>query len=86
MNLTLFSSEHCELCDQAEQLIHQTLGTAEYRLVHVDIGSSIALQKQYGLKIPVLMREQDEASALYWPFGPEQIRQLVATGRDRAGE
>lgn len=79
MILILYSSAHCELCDQAEQLIHQTLGNEEYRLEHVDIGTSLALKKKYGLRIPVLMRGQDTASALYWPFGPEQIRQLVAT-------
>ena len=81
MNLILYSSANCELCDKAEQLVLQTLEGTDYQLAHVDITRSFELKKQYGLKIPVLAIADDKARVLYWPFGAQHILKLVANSR-----
>ena len=80
MNLILYCTATCELCDKAEQLVHRTLEGTDYQLVHVDITRSFELKKQYGLRIPVLALADDKARVLYWPFDAQHILELAANG------
>ena len=78
MNLILYSSDNCELCDKAARLVDQTLVCTDYQLVHINVTRSFELKKQYGLKIPVLVQQQDKSKQLYWPFDAQQILALVS--------
>lgn len=75
MHITLYSTQGCHLCEEAEQLLQQTTGHA-ITLEKVDIAELPLLVDHYGTRIPVL---QDAASGheLGWPFDLPQIREFL---------
>jgi glutaredoxin 2 len=70
----LFSTSHCHLCETAEALIVQ-LGLA-CELAVIEIADDDDLLIRYGLKIPVLQR-QDTKAELNWPFTTTDIIQFL---------
>lgn len=68
--LILYFQPDCHLCEEAEQLLHATgLGESYQK---VDIESDLDLLKQYGIHVPVLMRN-DNRQELFWPFDADQL-------------
>lgn len=67
----LYTGPGCKLCNDAEQLLFQA-GLSNSQIEKVDVTSSLDLKKRYGLKIPVLQR-QDSGRELYWPFEIEEL-------------
>jgi hypothetical protein len=67
----LFGTLGCHLCEVAEAVL---LPLVEHGLLVelVDIGEHDGLFQAYGLRIPVL-RRQDTGAELDWPFDTEQI-------------
>lgn len=65
LTLTLFTTSHCHLCEQAIKLITE-INLAK-SLVLVEIANDDNLLIQYGKRIPVLQRS-DNCSELNWPF------------------
>ena len=88
--LILFTGPHCELCEQARNMIYSTLPHGGYDLRTVNVTSSLWLKKQFGLKIPVLWVLPDPSSVeepidfefikpgveLCWPFGDEELTKI----------
>lgn len=74
--ITLFSGPHCHLCDQAEQLCWQA-GLQRAQLNRVDVTERLDWKKAYGLRIPVLRRE-DTSAELGWPFSLEELQAFLA--------
>ena len=71
--LTLYVRSGCHLCDEALGMLDSLqLGAQE-----VDIAAQSSLEDRYGTRIPVLRRE-DDGSELGWPFGPADVRCLLA--------
>ncbi|MCG9696506.1 glutaredoxin family protein [Shewanella sp. Isolate11] len=68
----LFHTEGCHLCEQAQALIDSL--AMEYTTQ--DICDIESLAEQYGIRIPVLLRQQDN-SELGWPFDIEQLTQFM---------
>jgi len=68
MRLLLYGTDHCHLCDEAENLIYRALEGRSYDLSKVDISESDALLEKFSLSIPVLALEQKDESTLNWPF------------------
>lgn len=66
--LTLYGTASCHLCEEAESLLRQLGLDWE----NVDISEDESLLQAYGMRIPVLSR-QDGAS-LGWPFTADDIR------------
>lgn len=73
--LKLFSGPHCGLCEDALDLIAPLLDE-RYKLRMEDVMSSLELKKRYGLKIPVLRRE-DTGEELDWPFDRLQVTEFL---------
>ena len=73
----MYSTSACHLCEQARALVEPLLGDA-VPLEEVDISSSDELFERYGLVIPVL-RLEPPGMELNWPFGQDEVRQLLAT-------
>lgn len=71
----LYSSEGCNLCDEAIALCHQT--SQKILLTIVDIVEYDDLVEQYGKHIPVLQRDSDGAE-LFWPFDLDTLNQFIA--------
>ncbi|MGM0570370.1 glutaredoxin family protein [Marinobacter sp.] len=72
MQLTFFTTSHCELCDLAEQLLVNTPLPHPIPVEAVDIATSEVLVERYGTRIPVLRRE-DTGAELGWPFTREDL-------------
>ncbi|HCD03705.1 MULTISPECIES: glutaredoxin family protein [unclassified Methylophaga] len=76
INLQLFSTAGCHLCELAiEQVI--TLAIAEQINLHVvEIGDDDDLVEQYGVRIPVI--KFSDNSEINWPFNQNDILQKIA--------
>lgn len=73
MELLLYSTSHCHLCEQAEVLLAQAGVEAE----HVDIVDDDALLEIYGTRIPVVKR-LDNGEELGWPFDVALLLRFLA--------
>lgn len=72
MQLILYGTTGCHLCDEAEALLRCTSAVWQ----NVDIAGDDKLLETYGLHIPVLLR-QDSGISLRWPFGKREIVALL---------
>ena len=72
--LTLYSTSHCHLCELAHtHLLHVPDGS---KLEVIDIADDKALLAQYGLRIPVLHRN-DSKIELDWPFNLSDVVEFL---------
>ena len=72
MNLTLYTSPGCHLCEQAEEMLDY-LGLA---FNAIDISRDVDLIRIYGVRIPVLQRS--DKAELGWPFDTLDIERFYA--------
>jgi len=72
MKLVLYGTNHCHLCEQAETVLQSVGVQAE----HIDIAEDDALLKKYGVRIPVVKRE-DTGAELDWPFDVTAARRFL---------
>ncbi|NQD38785.1 glutaredoxin family protein [Permianibacter sp. IMCC34836] len=78
VQLTLFGTLGCHLCEQAQDLLQPMLQQQGWQLSLCDIAEqadSDQLISRYGLRIPVL---QFAAAELDWPFTAEQVQAWVS--------
>lgn len=74
-SLTLYSTDGCHLCEQAQRLL---LSMPELRRVTVDVVDIVgdeALYARYATTIPVLSTAVKE---LAWPFNADDVLQLLS--------
>lgn len=79
MQLTFFTTSHCELCELAEHLLVNTPLPYPIPVEAVDIASSETLVERYGTRIPVLRRE-DTGAELGWPFTRDDLLDFLGPG------
>ena len=74
MELLLYGTSECHLCEQALALVAATAGhgPAEY-----DVADDDALFARYGLRIPVLVRA-DTGAELDWPFDAVAVAGFIS--------
>ncbi len=73
MELTLYSTEGCHLCDEAESLLQAERGVRPaLAWVVVDIAGDDDLFERYGWLIPVI--KDGQGRELRWPFDGEALR------------
>ena len=73
--LTLYSRPECHLC---EALLADLAAAASRRAISVetvDVDSSVALERRYGLRIPVLAAGEVELSG--YPLDRERVRRYL---------
>ena len=75
--LTLYSTSHCHLCEQAEAMVQKMCLQNNVKFSVVEIADDAVLLEQYGLKIPVLKR-LDTSGELSWPFTEIDIAKLIS--------
>ena len=73
--LTLYSTSHCSLCEQALDLLIVTPEVAGMQLEVVDVTTDDELIKVYGARIPVLRLGSAELDA---PFGARSLAEFLA--------
>ena len=78
MELVLYSTDGCHLCEEAEALLRAQQGQRAEALAWtvVDIAGDDALFARYGWLIPVLRR--DDGQELRWPFDAAALAAFLA--------
>jgi glutaredoxin len=73
MNLELYGTTFCHLCEEAEAILNEIGIEANY----IDIADDDELVERYGIRIPVLKRG-DTGAELGWPFDVEAVSRFLA--------
>jgi hypothetical protein len=73
VQLILYHTAGCHLCDEARELIAQV---PEITVEEVEIGDDPQLVERYGTRIPVLL-QSDSGLTLGWPFTLDALIQWV---------
>jgi hypothetical protein len=74
IKLTLYSRPECHLCEAFLADLKPLLD-AEVVVETVDVDSSVALERRYGLRIPVLAAGEIELSG--YPLDRERVRRYL---------
>lgn len=75
-NLILFGTSACHLCEVAEAVLQQQQKTHRFSYTKCDISESDDLFALYGVRIPVLQR--DDGAELGWPFNTSDLDAFLA--------
>lgn len=73
LELRLYGTEFCHLCEEAEAVLRMVGVDAEY----ADIVDDEELLERYGARIPVLQR-LDSGAELSWPFDGAAVLEFLA--------
>jgi hypothetical protein len=76
LKLTLYSRPECHLCEAFLADLLPLLGP-DVSVETVDVDSSVALERRYGLRIPVLAAGDVELSG--YPLDREGVRRYLAS-------
>ncbi len=76
IQLSLYSTSHCHLCEQAEALLANVAQSEDIHWTVIEITDQHDLLDRYELKIPVLKR-LDNHNELCWPFDRTGIARLI---------
>ena len=82
LELTLYSTDHCTLCDQALDLLFSMPELAGQSVRVVDVATDDALLAQYGERLPVLEAVAKQAPGLQvldWPFDAEAVLKALSS-------
>lgn len=74
--LFLYTTSACHLCEQAQNLLEPILLKGTFQLQLVEISDDDELMERYGLRIPVIRRDDSNAD-LGWPFDEAQVKQYL---------
>ena len=77
MQLYLYSTTHCHLCEKAESLLQAVCNKLDLTWQSVEISDDTQLLNLYETKIPVLKRA-DTNEELLWPFNARQIETFLS--------
>ena len=72
MNVYLYSTVGCHLCDKAKIILWPLLQQYQFTLTEIDIADDDTLIERYGTRIPVI-GALDNPGELNWPFSAEQV-------------
>lgn len=72
LQLQLYSTSHCHLCEQAEDLLRLLAAKAHFSWQTLEITDDADLLSQYEISIPVLKR-LDTHAELSWPFSEQDV-------------
>ncbi len=81
VDLYLYSTSHCHLCDKAETSLVSLTNKYDIRWSTIEITTDDELIEKYGAKIPVIKRV-DNDSEISWPFTTQDIVKLLNMAGD----
>jgi len=78
--LNFYTTDGCHLCEEATGLLQQLLAQypEQYQIELIDIVESDRLVELYGVRIPVIAK-QDDTDGLGWPFDGAQLLTYVSS-------
>ena len=76
MKIRLYTTLGCHLCEKALSMIQQfkSIGTAT-TVEAIEIADSDEMIKRYGIRIPVIAREDDKE--IDWPFSINDLEKFL---------
>jgi hypothetical protein len=77
INLILYSTSHCHLCEQAEALLLKLSFEHELKWTTIEISDNANLYELYEIKIPVLKKVGTD-DEICWPFNEDDIKLLLS--------
>lgn len=77
LKLTLFSGSECSLCDIAKDMLAAATQASPVELTVIDVKAQREYFHQYGARIPVLKRN-DNQQELGWPFELAELEQFLS--------
>ena len=80
LHITLYGTEHCHLCEQASDILHQVAAEIPCKIQHIDITTNDTLFAQYQTSIPVLHITEFKQS-LNWSFNLADVIRLISRHR-----
>jgi hypothetical protein len=75
--IIFYTTAGCHLCEQAEAMLSKVAQERALAWETSDIADDPELIERYGIRIPVLMRREDEAE-LGWPFDQQQLENFLS--------
>jgi hypothetical protein len=78
IQLHLYSTSYCHLCEQAESLLQELSKLYDMQWLMIEIADNTLLLERYEIKIPVLKR-LDTNTEIFWPFNSTDIYNLLNT-------
>jgi hypothetical protein len=75
--LVLYSRPECHLCEALTEQLEPLLAGRPVQVEVVDVDSSVALERRYGLRIPVLVAGEVELSG--YPLDEDRVRRYLAS-------
>lgn len=77
MNIKLFTTLGCHLCEEALALVQQLQQQGiTINVEEVEIADSDELMEIYGIRVPVIARE--DAAEIGWPFTRDELEQFLS--------
>ncbi len=77
MQLVLYTTLGCHLCEQVEAMLEHLASAFPHQLEKCEIADDNALLETYATEIPVLFRA-DIDMEIAWPFDIEHLAQFLA--------
>ena len=78
MRVVLYSRTGCHLCDAARAVLLAERSRSPFDLVEVDIAGDDDLEREYGIRIPVV--EIDGEERFEYHVDGDELRRLVRAG------
>ncbi len=75
LQLVLYSTDHCALCDEALELLLNMPELVGHQLMVADISTDDVLLARFGERIPVLVCDHRQLDA---PFDADDVRQFIS--------
>lgn len=76
MQVILYGTEFCSLCDQARGLVVPVCQRLRCPLTEIDVADDPLLEERYAERVPVLVRT-DNGRELQWPFKNEDLYRFL---------
>ncbi|MBM3350376.1 MAG: glutaredoxin family protein [Betaproteobacteria bacterium] len=78
VKLTIYSTTHCHLCEQAEVMLNKLADKYDIQWQIVEISEQNELIERYGLTIPVVLH-MGNLKELNWPFSYADLEAFTST-------
>ncbi|MGZ5214142.1 MAG: glutaredoxin family protein [Actinomycetota bacterium] len=78
MRVVLYSRAGCHLCDAARDVLMAERSRSPFDLVEVDVGGDDDLEREYGIRIPVV--EVDGEERFEYEVDPAELVSIVRGG------
>jgi hypothetical protein len=75
MELVLFTTQGCHLCEDAHELLLSAAEKHPIQLHLQEIGDDDELVARYGIRIPVVLFP--DCTELGWPFTEDELEQII---------